>query len=128
MSIAKYQVGVSRHIGNYSDGAAAPANLRWLHTSGTPGIDACGVAPEGIVEQAELVWQNIFAILKAAGMGPEHLVKTISYITRREDVAEYVKVRAQYLGDIRPAQLLLIVGGHIKPEYLIEVDAIAAAA
>jgi 2-iminobutanoate/2-iminopropanoate deaminase len=127
MSISKYQVGVSKHIGNYSDGAAAASNLRWLHTSGTPGIDASGAAPEGIAAQAELVWQNIFAILKAAGMGPEHLVKTTSYITRREDVAEYVKVRAKYLGDIRPAQLLLIVDGHIKPEYLIEVDAIAAA-
>jgi hypothetical protein len=36
-------------------------------------------------------------------------------------------VRAKYLGDIRPAQMLLVVEGHIKPEYLIEVDAIAAA-
>jgi 2-iminobutanoate/2-iminopropanoate deaminase len=127
MSISKYQAGISKHIGNYSDGAAAGANLRWLHTSGTPGIDESGVAPEGIEAQAELVWQNIFAILKAAGMRPEHLVKTTSYITRREDVPAYVKVRAKYLGDIRPAQLLLIVDGHIKPEYLIEVDAIAAA-
>jgi enamine deaminase RidA (YjgF/YER057c/UK114 family) len=61
-------------------------------------------------------------------MKPEDLVKTTSYITRREDVAEYVKVRAKYLGDIRPARMLMIVDGHIKPEYLIEVHAVAAAA
>ena len=127
MPITKHQVGVSQHIGNYSDAAVASPNMRWLHTSGTPGIDASGATPEGIVAQAELVWQNIFATLKAGGMTPEDLVKTTSYITRREDVADYVKVRTKYLGDIRPAQMLLLVDGHIKPEYLIEVDAIAAA-
>jgi hypothetical protein len=46
---------------------------------------------------------------------------------RREDIAEYMKVKAKYLGDIRPAQLLLVVDGHFRPEFLIEVDAIAAA-
>jgi 2-iminobutanoate/2-iminopropanoate deaminase len=127
MSITKHQIGVSKHIGNYSDAAVVSSNSRWLYTSGTPGIDASGLAPEGIVAQAELVWQNIFAALKAGGMRPEDLVKTTFYITRREDVAEYVKVRAKYLGDIRPAQMLLVVEAHIKPEYLIEVDAIAAA-
>lgn len=128
MLITKHQVGVSKHIGNYSDGAVVGPNARWLHISGTPGLDpSTGKVPEGIVAQAELVWQNIFAILKAAGMHPENLVKTSTYITSREDIAEYVKVRGKYLGDIRPAGLLLVVEGHIKPEYLIEVDAIAAA-
>jgi 2-iminobutanoate/2-iminopropanoate deaminase len=127
MTITKHEIGVSQHIGNYSDVAVASPNAPWLHTSGTPGIDSSGNAPEGIVAQAELVWQNIFAALKAGGMRPEDLVKTTSYVTRREDVAEYVKIRAKYLGDIRPAQLLLLVDGHIKPEYLVEVDAIAAA-
>jgi 2-iminobutanoate/2-iminopropanoate deaminase len=128
MLITKHQVGVSKHIGNYSDGAVVGPNARWMYVSGTPGLDpATGKVPDGIVAQAELMWQNVFATLKAGGMRPEDLVKTTSYIVRREDVAEYVKIRAKYLGDIRPAQLLLVVDGHIKPEFLIEVDAIAAA-
>ena len=127
MSIIKHQVGVSKHIGNYSDLAVVGPNSRWLYTSGTPGIDPSGAAPQGIVAQAELVWQNIFVALKAGGMRPEDLVRTTSYITRREDVAEYVTVRAKFLGDIRPTQMLLVVEGFIKPEYLIEVEAIAAA-
>jgi 2-iminobutanoate/2-iminopropanoate deaminase len=92
------------------------------------GLNASSKASESIAAQAELVWQNIFAALKAGGMKLEDLVKTTSYITRREDVAKYVKVRAEHLGDIRPAQMLMIVDGHIKPEYLIEVEAVAAAA
>jgi 2-iminobutanoate/2-iminopropanoate deaminase len=128
MLITKHQVGVSKHIGNYSDGAVVGPNARWLHISGTPGLDpATGKVPDGIIAQAELTWQNIFATLKAAGMTPDNLVKATSYIVRREDIAEYMKVKAKYLGDIRPAQLLLVVDGHFKPEFLIEVDAIAAA-
>ena len=67
----------------YNDAAVVSPNARWLYTSGTPGIGSSGVAPDGIVAQAELVWQNIFAALKAGGMRPEDLVKTTSYITRR---------------------------------------------
>jgi 2-iminobutanoate/2-iminopropanoate deaminase len=128
MLITKCQVGVSKHMGNYSDAAVVGPNTPWLYTSGTPGIDASSKAPKGIAAQTELVWQNIFAALKAGGMKLEDLVKTTSYITRGEDVAEYVKARAKYLGDIRPAQMLMIVDGHVNPEYLIEVDAVAAAA
>jgi hypothetical protein len=40
-------------------------------------------------------------------------------------VAEYVKVRAEHL--VPPAQTLVIVDGHINPEYLIEVDAVTTA-
>jgi 2-iminobutanoate/2-iminopropanoate deaminase len=128
MLITKHQVGVSEHIGNYNDGVVVGPNARWLHISGTPGLDpSTGKVPEGIAAQTELVWQNVFAVLKAAGMRPENLVKANSYLTRREDIAEYIKVRGKYLGDIRPAGLLLVVVGHFKPEYLIEVDAIAAA-
>jgi hypothetical protein len=46
----------------------------------------------------------------------------------REDVAKSVKVPAEYLGNIRPARMLMVVDGHIKPEYLIDVDTVAAAA
>jgi 2-iminobutanoate/2-iminopropanoate deaminase len=37
-----------------------------------------------------------------------------------------VKVRSKYLGDARPASMLLIVPGLVKPDYLLEVEAIAA--
>jgi len=128
MLITKHQVGVSEHIGKYSDGVVVGPNARWLHISGTPGLDpSTGKMPEGIAAQTELVWQNVFAILEAASMGPENLVKVNSYLTRKEDIAEYLKVRGKYLGDFRPAGLLLVVEGLFKPEYVIEVDAIAAA-
>jgi hypothetical protein len=41
-----------------------------------------------------------------------------AYITRREGVGKHVKVPADYLGDNRPAQMLMIVDGQFKLEYL----------
>src|SRR5262245_33584305 len=38
MTTIARDVGVSKHIGSYSDAIEASAGLRWLFTSGTPGI------------------------------------------------------------------------------------------
>jgi enamine deaminase RidA (YjgF/YER057c/UK114 family) len=35
-------------------------------------------------------------------------------------------VRARYLGDARPASMLLVVPGLVKPEILVEIEAYAA--
>ncbi len=127
MSIQKYDTGISRFVGNYSDAAVVSPHARWLYTSGTPGLDVNGVLPDGIEGQAELAWRNVFAALKAANMKPTDLVKTVSYVVRAEDVPAYVAVRAKWLGDIRPAQMLLLTPGFVNPQFLIEIEAIAAA-
>jgi 2-iminobutanoate/2-iminopropanoate deaminase len=33
-----HQLGIAAQIGTYSDAVQSAANLRWLHTSGTPGL------------------------------------------------------------------------------------------
>ena len=33
-----HDVGAAKHIGRYSDAIETSAGLRWLHTSGTPGV------------------------------------------------------------------------------------------
>jgi 2-iminobutanoate/2-iminopropanoate deaminase len=127
MLITKYDTGISKHIGNYSDAVVVGPNGRWFQTSGTPGIDKDGNVPDGIEAQAELAWKNVFAAITAAGMKPTNLVKTTSYVKRIEDVQAFVKVKAKWLGDIRPAQMLLLTPGFINPKFLVEVEAIAVA-
>ena len=126
MLITKHSTGVSKHVGNYSDAVTVEANARLLFTSGTPGLDESGNPPEGIVAQAEACWKAIFAAIEAGGMKPTDLVKTTSYVTRVEDLEAFTKVRAKYLGDIRPAQMLLLTPGFINPKFLVEVEAVAA--
>src|ERR1700748_2732644 len=126
MVITKYNTGISQYVGNYSDAVTVSPNARWLFTSGTPGLDQAGQLPDGIEAQSELVWKNIFEAIRTAGMKPADLVKTVSYVTRAEDVQAFVKIRAKWLGDIRPSQMLLLTPGFLNPKFLVEVEAIAA--
>ena len=121
-------IGVAHKIGTYSDGAEVPAGARLVFTSGTPGMLPDGSYPQGVTAQAEQAWKNLLAILAEAGMGVRDLVKVTHYLVRQEDIKDYVAVRARYLGDARPASMLLVVPGLVKPEILVEIEAYAAKA
>ena len=121
-------VGISKHIGKYSDAAEVPRPARWLFTSGTPGLLRDGTLPATFEQQAEQAWKNIFSALEKAGMGPEHLVKIVQYLVRAEDIVAYGAIRARFLGDCRPASMLLVAAALPNPDFLIEIEAIAAAA
>jgi 2-iminobutanoate/2-iminopropanoate deaminase len=122
-----HDVGAARHIGRYSDAIETSAGLRWLHTSGTPGVAADGTIPAGIEAQTRLAWKHILAMLAAAGMTTADLVKVTTSLTDARDVAAYAKIRGEFLGDVRPAFMLQIVTQLIRPEVLVEVEIIAAA-
>jgi enamine deaminase RidA (YjgF/YER057c/UK114 family) len=119
-------IGVSKYIGKYSDAVEVPRAARWLFTSGTPGIFADGTLPATFELQAEQAWKNILSALQSAGMGPEHLVKIVQYLVRVEDVSRYAPIRARFLGGCRPASMLLIAAALPKPDFLIEIEAVAA--
>jgi 2-iminobutanoate/2-iminopropanoate deaminase len=119
-------IGVAQKIGTYSDGVAVSGDAKWVFVSGTPGMLPDGTYPKGISAQAEQAWQNLRAILAEAGMGVKDLVKVTHYLVREEDIKDYVVVRARNLGDARPASMLLVVPGLVKPEILVEIEAYAA--
>jgi 2-iminobutanoate/2-iminopropanoate deaminase len=128
MSHTAHDTGVARHIGFYSDAIEAAPGLRWLHTSGTPGLSAkTGELPKDIEGQSRVAWENIIAALKKADMTINDLVKVTTWLTRASDKAAYVKVRKEVLGDVKPAFMLSIVTELITPEILVEVEVIAAA-
>ena len=126
MSNTSLDIGVARQIGSYSDAVVAPANSRWLFTSGTPGLGLDGALPGDIAGQAELAWGHIVEMLKQADMSVADLVKVTHYLLRADDIAAYVKVRSRFLGDARPASMLLIVPELVRPEFLLEIEACAA--
>jgi 2-iminobutanoate/2-iminopropanoate deaminase len=126
MTITFHDIGVARQIGRYSDAAEVGGNLRWLLTSGTPGLSVDGDLPSDITGQAELAWQHILTMLARADMTVNDLVKVTHYLLRPEDIPAYVAVRSRFLGDARPASMLLVVPQLVKPDYLLEVEAYAA--
>jgi enamine deaminase RidA (YjgF/YER057c/UK114 family) len=128
MSHLIHNIGVSHQIGKYSDAIEVQADVRWLFTSGTPGLEANGGLPVDIAGQTELAWKHILRILEKANMGVSDVVKVTQYLTRAEDIAAYAKVRSRFLGDAEPASMLLVIPQLVRPGFLVEVEVIAAKA
>ena len=122
-----YDIGVSHQIGKYSDSIEVGANHRWLFTSGTPGLETSGRLPKEIGAQAEITWGHILVMLEKANMSLANVVKVTQYLTRAGDIPEYVKARTRFLGDGEPASMLLVIPQLVRPEFLVEVEVIAAA-
>ena len=127
MAHKAHDIGVASQIGFYSDAVEAGPNLRWLITSGTPGLTATGELPQDIERQAELAWQHILTVLGKAGMTAADIVKVTQYLIRPDDIKPYAKIRRQFLGDAKPASMLLIIPQLVWPDMLLEVEVIAAA-
>ena len=114
--------------GPFSHGVETPAGARWLHVSGQIGVAPDGKVPADFEAQATQCWRNVKAVLAAAGMDVENLVKCTHFLTRAEDVATYGKIRARELGEARPASTLLVISALARPGLLVEVEAVAAKA
>jgi 2-iminobutanoate/2-iminopropanoate deaminase len=121
----QHNVGVAERIGKYSDAVEVPPGARWLITAGTPGIDADGKLSDNFQTQAEIAWENVIRILQQADMDVENIVKVTQTLIRRSDLEAYRPVRTRFLGDLRPASMLMFVDELIWPNILIELEVIA---
>ncbi|TMQ93468.1 RidA family protein [Actinomadura soli] len=101
---------------------------RQLWISGQVSMNADGaVVGEGdITRQAEQVIENLSAVMQAAGGDLSHLVSTTTYVTDRSLLLPVNEVRGHYLAsDPAPTSTLLIVAGLARPEFLLEISAVA---
>ena len=119
--------GIRVPFGRYSHGISVPAGARLVFCSGQLGVAPDDAVPATVEGQAERCFENIKAILGEAGLGLRHIVRINAYVTAREHMRAYMSVRDRYLGDPPPASTLVIVSGFTRPEFLVEVEATAAA-
>ena len=117
---------VAPPVGRYSHGVVVPSNARLLYVSGQIGTKPDGTVPPDFSEQARNAWRNLLAILDAAGMTAENLVKITAYLTRPSDLPAYRAVRASIAGEVRPASMLVFVPALADPSWLFEIEAVAA--
>jgi enamine deaminase RidA (YjgF/YER057c/UK114 family) len=126
MSHKIHDIGIAKQIGRYSDAVEVGPNQRWLFTSGTPGLSAAGDVPKDMSGQAELAWEHILRMLTQADMTVSDIVSVTQYLTRAEDIPSYAKVRSRFLGEVRPAFMLLVIPQLVWPGFLLEVQVTAA--
>jgi 2-iminobutanoate/2-iminopropanoate deaminase len=82
------------------------------------------LTPEAQLEQA---FSNVLAVLREAGMHKRHLVKLTVFLTCRDEIGTYRTVRDRMLGEVAVASTVLVVAGLASPDFLVELEAVAAA-
>jgi len=117
---------VAGPFATYSHGIELDSPHRFLFGAGQTGVAADGTVGEGIEEQTQLVWQNIRTVLAAADMEIADIVQLNMLLVDRRDHAVAAAIREGILDGHRPASTLMYVAGLAKPEWLIEIDFIAA--
>lgn len=111
-------------VGAYVQALEVTDTTRRLYISGQAPITRDGTLPATFKGQAEAVWDNIIAQLRAADMGPEHIVKATTFLTDRQYRAENRDVRMEKLGGHTFA-LTVVLAGMFEDGWLLEIDAIA---
>jgi enamine deaminase RidA (YjgF/YER057c/UK114 family) len=94
--------------------------------SGTVGMGGNGAIPPGVVEQFDLALANLDACLRAAGAGPQHVVKVTVFLTDIADRPLINPARQRYFGEHRPASTLVEVSALVLPDLKVEIEAQAA--
>jgi 2-iminobutanoate/2-iminopropanoate deaminase len=111
----------------YTQTVKVPAGADWLVISGQVGVDAKGKLASGVRKQADQVFRNLLACLRANGMRKKDLVKFTVYLTDSRFIGDYRASRARHIGEaVLPTSTLVIVDGLASPDMLIEIEAWAA--
>ena len=110
----------------YAHGVESPIGSRHHHIAGQVGTRPDGSIAPDLEGQTEQIMKNIEAILGSAGMSFADIVKINAYCLRPEDILTYAAIRNRHLAGSPPATAAVVVSALALPEWLVEVDAIAA--
>lgn len=99
-----------------------------LYVSGQVAWDTNGniVGRGDVRTQARQVFQNLRQVLQAAGGDLKDLMKITTYITKIEDFPAVAEARSEVFQGELPASTLIVVKSLFHPDFLLEVEGIAA--
>jgi 2-iminobutanoate/2-iminopropanoate deaminase len=113
-----------RPIAPYS--VATEAN-GFVFISGQVAIDPTGgPTPEDVADQARLVLTNLGNILSDLGLGFADVVKTTIFLADVADFGRVNEVYGEHFPSDPPARSTIQAGALPKPEFKVEIEAIAA--
>ena len=106
---------------------------RIVFISGQIAVDADGnvVGKNDFAAQAERVFQNLSIALQARGCTAANLVKLTVFLTDMDNLGRYREARNRFFASVTPpaapAVTLVEVSKLYGPDFMIEIEAIAAA-
>jgi enamine deaminase RidA (YjgF/YER057c/UK114 family) len=82
-----------------------------------------GAPPTDAYGQAVRCFEIVLAALREAGAGPEHVVRTRTYLVDAADGEEVGRAHGEVFGDVRPASSMIVVQGFLDPRWRVEMEA-----
>jgi enamine deaminase RidA (YjgF/YER057c/UK114 family) len=114
----------------FSQGVMATGPARTIYVGGQNAIDASGqvVGKGDLKAQTERALDNLEAVLAAGGARLEHVVKLDIHVVAGQSIQkgfEAFQPRAAAFHGRPPAVTVTFVAGLGRPEWLVEIDAVA---
>jgi enamine deaminase RidA (YjgF/YER057c/UK114 family) len=119
---------ISKPFSSYSHVVTAEGAQKLVFCAGQVAADVDGkvLPPDDFDAQAKMVMQNLTNALAAGGAKLSDVTKITIYICSPHDVPKARKILADYFGDHPPGSTLCILRGLANPNFLLEIEAIAA--
>ena len=111
----------------YANGVKARGEM--VFVGGMIGWDIHGKLPQGFVAQTKQLLENIVAVLKEGGAGPEHVVRMTWYVTDmdayRKCLPDLGKAYREVMGKNFGAMALVQVMSLVEKDALLEIETTA---
>jgi enamine deaminase RidA (YjgF/YER057c/UK114 family) len=119
---------ISKPFANYSHVVTAEGAKKLVFCAGQVAADVDGkvLPPNDFSAQVKLVMANLENALAAGGAKLTDVVKVTIYICNPHDVPKARSILQDYFGEHPPGSTLCILRGLAHPDFLLEVEAIAA--
>ena len=95
-----------------------------MYVAGTCAVMPDGAAPPAdAYGQAQRCFEIILAALDEAGAGPEHVVRTRTFLREAKHWEEVGRAHGEVFAEVRPASTMIVVSGFLDPRWLVEIEA-----
>ena len=119
---------ISKPFSNYAHVVTVEGAKKLVFCAGQVAADVDGtvLAPDDFAAQAKLVMKNLISALATGGAKLSDVTKVTIYICNPHDVPKARGILFDYFGETPPASTLCILRGLANPNFLLEIEAIAA--
>jgi len=113
---------------NYSHVVTAQGASKLVFCAGQVAADPTGkvLPPDNFGAQTKMVMKNLKNALAAGGAKLSDVTKITIYICNPHDVSKARAILSDYFGEHPPGSTLCVLRGLANPNFLLEIEAIAA--
>ena len=119
---------ISKPFTNYAHVVTVEGAQKLVFCAGQVAADVKGnvLPPDSFEAQTKMVMKNLKAALAAGGAKLSDVTKVTIYICNPHDVPKARRILFDYFGKHPPGSTLCILRGLANPNFLLEIEAIAA--